>query len=376
MNPATSPDPDPERSVPSTRTWVTWTLIAINTLVFLAMCASGVGVMSPNAAMTLDWGSNFGPQTLSGQWWRLFTSVFVHFGLFHLLLNMITLYQVGRLTERLYGSARLLGLYLFAGVTGSLASIFWHPGVNSAGASGAIFGVFGGLLVYMLKYRQHLPGAKRQLSSILILIGYNLFYGFSQQGIDNGAHLGGLAGGLLLGLSLARPPGEPTGSPSSRRSALLSWALALLVLGAATTRLVSVREGYQQQLRFESALQALGPSSTQANQQGVALLRSPADTQARREDSKRKIAEQVLPQWQALYASFSAATLPDGSSWSPLRQAILEYLDDNRKLYRLAIVLIDQGDHPNAETEAQFVAVTQDLVAHTALIKRLAPVKQ
>ncbi|WPP01777.1 rhomboid family intramembrane serine protease [Pseudomonas sp. HR96] len=203
--------PDPASGVKTApATWVTYTLIAVNTLVFLAMCASGVGVMSPNAAMTLEWGSNFGPLTLSGEWWRLITSMFVHFGLLHLLLNMVTLYQVGRLTERLYGSWRLLGLYLFAGITGSLTSIFWHPTINSAGASGAIFGVFGGLLVYMLKYRHQLPAAtaKRQLTSILILIGYNLFFGFTQQGIDNGAHLGGLAGGLLLGLALSRAPGR------------------------------------------------------------------------------------------------------------------------------------------------------------------------
>ncbi|NBB11219.1 rhomboid family intramembrane serine protease [Pseudomonas sp. SLFW] len=225
-------------------TWVTYALIAINLLVYLAMCAGGVGVMAENVALTVGWGTNYGPQTLSGEWWRLLSSVFVHFGLFHFAFNMVSLYLMGRLAERLYGSARFLALYLFAGLTGSLVSVLWHPINNSAGASGAIFGVFGALLVFLLKYRRELPTsiAVQQRTSILVLIGYNLFSGFTHHGIDNGAHLGGLAGGMLIGFTLARSLNEPARSKTALRSLIVSGVLALTVLGASLYVLTEIRE--------------------------------------------------------------------------------------------------------------------------------------
>jgi rhomboid protease GluP len=234
-------------------TWVTYALIAINLLVYLAMCAGGVGIMAQNVALTVDWGTNYGPQTLSGQWWRLFTSVFVHFGLFHFALNMVSLYLMGRLTERLYGNLRFLALYLFAGLTGSLTSVLWNPVHNSAGASGAIFGVFGALLVFLVKYRRELPIsiAVQQRTSILILIGYNLLSGFTHQGIDNAAHLGGLVGGALVGLTLARSLNEPARSRSALRSTVLSGVLALTVLSASLYVLTQIREAITHQLELQ-----------------------------------------------------------------------------------------------------------------------------
>lgn len=356
-------------------TWVTYVLIGINVLVFLAMCAAGVGVMSPNAAMTVSWGTNFGPYTLSGQWWRLMTSVFIHFGLFHLLLNMITLYQVGRLAERLFGSGRLLGLYLFAGFTGSLVSITWHPSVNSAGASGAIFGVFGALLAFVLRFRRELPAslAKQQRTMILALIGYNLFYGFTQQhSIDNGAHLGGLVGGLLMGWTLSRPLSEPARSLNARSSIAVSCALALMVLGASAYRLMSVRETHRQELQFDSLVRALGPEAAKASKEGVALLHSPTATQGERDQVIRRIEQEVVPQWEALHAGFEGVHLEQGSVHGSLRAAILKYLDDNQKIYQLAVVSLGKGSEVDAATEAQFKGLTDDLLAQAAEIKKLS----
>lgn len=234
-------------------TWVTYTLIVINLLVYLAMCAGGVGIMAQNVPLTVEWGTNYGPQTLSGQWWRLFTSIFVHFGLFHFALNMVSLYVIGRITERLYGNLRFAALYLFAGLTGSLASVLSHPVQNSAGASGAIFGVFGALLVFLLKYRHELPSsiAVQQRTSILILGGYNLLSGFTHQGIDNAAHLGGLAGGTLIGLTLSRSLNEPARSKSAMRSVVFSGVLALTVLGTSLCELTLIREAIIHQLELQ-----------------------------------------------------------------------------------------------------------------------------
>jgi membrane associated rhomboid family serine protease len=122
----------------SAHTPVTVALVAINALVFLATVLSGSRLIAA--------GSNLGPYTTDGEWWRLLTSLFLHLGVWHLLFNMWALASFGPLAERLYGSANYLLLYLVAGVTGSLVSISWQPEVNSVGASGAIFGILGSLL--------------------------------------------------------------------------------------------------------------------------------------------------------------------------------------------------------------------------------------
>jgi rhomboid protease GluP len=122
---------------------ITIVLVAINTLVFIATLIAGAEWLIPVGKMQIAWGSNFGPYTTDGEWWRLFTSVFIHFSIAHLVLNMIALVMFGPLVERLYGSVNYLLIYLLAGIAGSLASLSWRPEINSAGASGAIFGILG-----------------------------------------------------------------------------------------------------------------------------------------------------------------------------------------------------------------------------------------
>lgn len=125
----------------------------------------------------------------------------------HLSFNMLALYSVGNLVERLYGSAHFLVIYLVAGLAGSLGSLIWHPVVNSAGASGAIFGIFGAMLVYVLNPSHGVPRSLMQAhrKSIGACIAYNLIFGATMPGIDNAAHVSGLLGGMLMGLILARP---------------------------------------------------------------------------------------------------------------------------------------------------------------------------
>jgi rhomboid protease GluP len=225
--------------------WVTPTIVGINVLIFVLMCLNGVGIFSPDARMAIHWGSNFGPLTIiDRQWWRLLSSTFVHFGLLHLALNMLALYQSGRLVERIFGSMRFAALYLFAGLTGSLVSVLWHPLVNSAGASGAIFGVFGGLLVFMLNPRNAVPRTimNEHRYSTTTFIAYNLLNGFTHNGIDNGAHIGGLLGGMAMGYLLARPLNEITpGSMNIKRNTVAA-TLGLLVLGLLTYQLDRSKE--------------------------------------------------------------------------------------------------------------------------------------
>ena len=146
--------------------------------------------------------------TTDGEWWRVFTSLFIHFEIIHLAFNMWALATFGPLTERLFGSVNYLLIYLAAGVSGSLASISWRPDINSAGASGAIFGVLGSLLAAHLRTGETFPSSvlRPLRNSTLIFAGYALLSGLQHEGIDNAAHLGGLAAGFLFGLVMARDP--------------------------------------------------------------------------------------------------------------------------------------------------------------------------
>ncbi len=187
--------------------WATPTLIGLNGAVFLVMCLGGADFLSPNGVTLAGWGANWGPLTTSGEWWRLLTCCFLHFGVLHLLCNMYALFQAGLLAEKLFGNGFYLAIYLGCGLAGSLASLCWNPELVSAGASGAVFGVYGAVLGYLLRQRGTVPASvfKSLIMSFVTVIAYNLFYGFTNSKIDQAAHLGGLVSGLLFGLAAARP---------------------------------------------------------------------------------------------------------------------------------------------------------------------------
>jgi membrane associated rhomboid family serine protease len=168
------------------------------------MVFSGLGLMSFNASDLLAWGANFKPVTTDGQWWRLFTSIFLHGGLMHLLANMYALLFIGIFLEPQLGKTKYLLVYLFTGIVASLTSLWWHDATVSVGASGAIFGLYGVFLGLLLT--KALPKAfanKAFLTSILLFVGYNLLMGLSA-GIDNAAHIGGLLSGLIVGFILSQ----------------------------------------------------------------------------------------------------------------------------------------------------------------------------
>jgi len=177
---------------------------AINAQSLLAWGAGADAIRRSHQLIT--WGANYGPWTLKGQWWRLFTSMFLHGSVLHLAFNMFALWQVGRLVERIFGSLRFAGLYLLAGLAGSLASVLWNPHVNSVGASGAIFGIIGGLLAFIGRANSGVPPTvvSDLRGSILPFLLFNLSAGFVYPHTDNAAHIGGLAGGWLAGHLLAR----------------------------------------------------------------------------------------------------------------------------------------------------------------------------
>ncbi len=151
-------------------------------------------------------GANYGPAVRDGQYWRLVTSMFLHGGWLHLLLNSWALYQLAGLFEILLGSSRLLLVYFVSGIAGSIASVLWTH-VPSVGASGAIFGVLGALIAFLGRRRERLtPQAKSLLMQLVFWAGLNVFLGMSSPMIDNAAHLGGCAAGLAIGFFLEERP--------------------------------------------------------------------------------------------------------------------------------------------------------------------------
>lgn len=191
--------------IPSRRFLATPLLLDLNLLVFGLMVFSGVSAADPTGHQLVVWGSNVSGLTLHGQPWRLLSSLFVHAGLSHLLLNMFSLWLLGLLVEDRVGPTRLLLVYLASGVGGGLASLWWHTnGINSVGASGAIFGLYGFLLTLLISKKLVLDKSDRRamLGLVLYLVFSNLLSGLTGN-IDNAAHLGGLATGLLVAGPLA-----------------------------------------------------------------------------------------------------------------------------------------------------------------------------
>lgn len=177
-------------------------LIAINVIVFVLMVLSGVHPFEPTTESIYRWGADFGPASMGPETWRLVSSMFIHIGIIHLALNMYVLWSIGPLVEELFGKIGFLTLYLLTGIGGSLLSILYKPEIVSAGASGAVFGLFGGLLALLLTQKSAFPPhfVQQHLQRVILFLAFNIFYGLSQSYINNAAHLGGLATGFMLAL--------------------------------------------------------------------------------------------------------------------------------------------------------------------------------
>ncbi|MFZ0420225.1 MAG: rhomboid family intramembrane serine protease [Candidatus Sulfotelmatobacter sp.] len=180
---------------------------AINIAVFLGMVIGNGGspLQEFPGAELVQWGANAGVLTISGEWWRLLTCVFVHGGLLHIAFNMWCLWDLGALSESLYGRWTFGAIYILCGLGASLASVIWNPQVLSVGASGAIFGLAGALIAAFKLGEFSVPRAALSgtMRSLLVFVGFNLIFGAASGITDNAAHVGGLLSGLILGALIA-----------------------------------------------------------------------------------------------------------------------------------------------------------------------------
>ncbi len=180
---------------------VTYSLIFICILVFILMYVLGNG--STDNYTLLIFGANVDTLTKNGDYYRLFTSMFLHIGILHLLCNMYSLYIIGKEVENVFGKVKYLIIYLLSGIAGSILSLAFNHNTICAGASGAIFGLLGALLYFGYYYRTYLGATLTR--SIIPAIVLNLIIGFTSSGIDNAAHIGGLVGGILIAMAVGVP---------------------------------------------------------------------------------------------------------------------------------------------------------------------------
>jgi rhomboid protease GluP len=234
----------------------TYTLVGINCAVFVLMLLAHVNAFNPSLDALLVWGANnAGLVIVAGQWWRIVSAMFVHGGFLHLALNMWCLWNLGLLAEPLMGSFGVAAAYVLTGAAGNLLSTLYNwvrfhnidtgsilVGPAGVGASGAIFGIAGALIVLLKSSRLPVPPEelKKLRRSVIYFAVINLVIGVSIQvgttaldagfGIDNMAHLGGCASGLLLAVPMVPRIGSPRKTFNLRLRAALAMMVGILVL--------------------------------------------------------------------------------------------------------------------------------------------------
>lgn len=244
----------------------TLTLLVLNFVIFgIEIYAGG----ADNGQVLLNLGAAYGPLLRRGEYWRLVMPIFLHGGWLHILGNSYALYILGPLMERVYGYGRFATLYIASGVAGAFLSMHFSTNI-SVGASGAIFGIAGAMLVTGYVHREVVPRRWGRAfgRGMIPFILLNFAWGLSVHGIDNWGHLGGLVGGAVLAFMIP-PPRQSFGygeiaEPPSQAMVVLPLAVVLLSLGATVNHYRSMRamdgvlaqaDAYAQQKLYSNAIQ-------------------------------------------------------------------------------------------------------------------------
>jgi rhomboid protease GluP len=342
---------------PSPRLPTPWLTIGVGVLLvaaFVASMSAGVAVMDATAQSLLRVGGNFAPLTLDGEPWRLGSSMFLHGGLMHLVMNLIGLASGGLLVERLYGRLGMTLVYVLAGLAGGLASALAHPMTVAIGASGAIFGLFGAIGAYFIAHRRQLDAGiyRAQLKQLGIFVGINLLFGLSQPRIDLAAHAGGLGAGFALGLLLewGTPPAFAADRIPRGRRQLVVAAVASVVLGLGVA---SAGPRGPSPVAYQAAIDRLGRVEAQVRTRFVELGAAsdagtlPADAFA------RQVTDEVIAPWRAGRDAHAAVEPP--ASMRALHQALRDYGDALERMFQASIA----ATSGSAEAAAAFDAAIQ-----------------
>lgn len=306
---------------------VTLALLATNVLVFITMLGFGAGLWHTSNTVQLTWGANFGPATQDGQWWRLATALFLHFGVVHLALNMWALWDVGRLVEQLYGRWRFALLYLASGVFGNLLSLVLQGNrAVSGGASGAVFSLYGALLVFLWRERNHVQRHEFRwlFGAAIVFTVVTLGMGLVIPGIDNAAHIGGLVCGAVLAQLLARRwEGNNTGPGVRSRVA----AAGLLVAGAVglATHIPAPSYRMGDELRAQQAIRKFLIEDRVLSQRWDALLDSGRREQLSFDQLAGVIDTRITAEYQGNFEQLSQLRLEPAAPSAKTLEMLLKY---------------------------------------------------
>lgn len=348
--------PQPVMAVPWVRhessISLTHILFGANIAVFLAMALASGSIMDFSGQVRVRFGANFGPFTLSGQWWRLLTYMFLHGGLMHIAFNMWCLWDLGALCESLYGRWTYAAIYLITGIAAGLASVGWNPGVLSVGASGAIFGLAGALISSFYLGEFSLPSVAigGTLRSLLFFVGFNVLFGSLVPGIDNACHAGGLVSGLIVGALIARV--APQHDQPLRRVGILLFAV--LIVGGSG---LGIQRWRGSGIHFGSAIDAQKNVDRMIGELQKRVQQSPQDVSAH---------------YTLAHAYFAKGQFPEGES--ELKR-VLELQPQNTKA-RLELGAVDLRQEQPKEAQEEFTKVVaqepDNAPAHAALGVALA----
>lgn len=310
---------------------VTQSLIGANVLVFVAMLFAGAGLWHSNNGVQLAWGANFGPATQDGQWWRLGSALFLHFGLLHIVMNMWALWDGGQLVERIYGRLRFTLIYFGSGLCGNLLSLVMQGNrAVSGGASGAIFGIYGALLIYLWRERKHLqPREFRWLFwAGCAFAGSCIALGLFVPGIDNSAHIGGLVAGILLGLMLGEPLFAKEAWPMrERRIAGLGLAGMIIVL---VTHIPTPSYRWRAELAARQEIQEFFDRETQIQANWRDILRRDRQGAESFEQLAERIETEITEQYEESFEQLSQLSLDPASPSAARVQSLRLYSEKRR----------------------------------------------
>lgn len=306
---------------------VTLALLATNVLVFITMLGFGAGLWHTSNTVQLTWGANFGPATQDGQWWRLATALFLHFGVVHLALNMWALWDVGRLVEQLYGRWRFALLYLASGVFGNLLSLVLQGNrAVSGGASGAVFSLYGALLVFLWRERNHVQRHEFRwlFGAAIVFTVVTLGMGLVIPGIDNAAHIGGLVCGAVLAQLLARRWEGNNSGPGVRSRVA---AAGLLVAGAVglVTHIPAPSYRMGDELRAQQAIRKFLIEDRVLSQRWDALLDSGRREQLSFDQLAGVIDTRITAEYQGNFEQLSQLRLEPAAPSAKTLEMLLKY---------------------------------------------------
>lgn len=346
-------------------TWALYLVVGLNLLVWLANVVSGMGAFTPASAELLAWGANSASSVIDDrEYWRLLTATFLHGGLIHLAFNLLGLWTAGQQLNRLHGNGNFLLIYLVSALAGSALSLHFSSQQSvSVGASGAVFGVLGALLVAMHQHRGQIPSltGKNVLASQGVFLAYALIQGLAQRGIDNAAHIGGLVAGSALAWILVEKIDQQAAAARRLTAAIAGTVLSAVAVIAlvATTPVPTVH--HRQIFAAQAVVKRILPdiqSSEQAFQADAKALRDKKLTELQFIET---IARTHLPAYRAVQAQLAPIDIPAGDTAGAGLRDLKQMNQLTVQLFELQLRWLEAPGAEKAAVDARMVALGKEI---------------